>query len=109
MYSKEVCIIQIQISVSFIATYDKQLTFIIICVTYSYHHQFSQPENIICVAKTGTRIKIIDFGLAQRYDSFSSTKVMAGTIDFMSPEVCNYEDVTPATDMWSVGVICYVL
>ena len=70
---------------------------------------FSQPENIICVAKTGTRIKIIDFGLAQRYDSFSSTKVMAGTIDFMSPEVCNYEDVTPATDMWSVGVICYVL
>ncbi|XP_067936648.1 uncharacterized protein [Watersipora subatra] len=72
-------------------------------------HLDMKPENVICVAKTGTRIKIIDFGLATRYDSFSSTKVMAGTVDFMAPEVCNYEDVTPSTDMWSVGVICYVL
>ena len=34
---------------------------------------------------------------------------MAGTIEFMAPEVANVEDVSPATDMWSVGVICYVL
>lgn len=68
-----------------------------------------QPENIVCVAKTGTRIKLIDFGLAVRYDPRRAQQIMAGTIDFMAPEVANFEDVTPATDMWSVGVICYVL
>lgn len=64
---------------------------------------------MVCVAKTGTRIKIIDFGLALRYDPGGGQKIMAGTVDFMAPEVANFEDVTPATDMWSVGVICYVL
>jgi len=68
-----------------------------------------QPENIICVAKTGTRIKIIDFGLAMKYTAHGSHKIMAGTIDFMAPEVTNYEEVNPGTDMWSIGVICYVL
>lgn len=27
-----------------------------------------QPENILCLTKTGNRIKIIDFGFARRYD-----------------------------------------
>lgn len=27
-----------------------------------------QPENILCLSKSGNRIKIIDFGFARRYD-----------------------------------------
>lgn len=27
-----------------------------------------KPENILCLTKTGNRIKIIDFGLARYYD-----------------------------------------
>jgi len=44
-----------------------------------------------------------------RYDPSVGVRLMAGTVDFMAPETCNYEDVHPETDMWSVGVICYVL
>ncbi len=32
-----------------------------------------------------------------------------GTPEFVSPEVIRYEPVTLNTDMWSVGVIAYVL
>ena len=36
-------------------------------------------------------------------------KVMHGTPEFVAPEVINYEPVDIATDMWSIGVICYIL
>jgi myosin-light-chain kinase len=29
---------------------------------------FLKPENILCVSREGHRIKIIDFGLARRFD-----------------------------------------
>ncbi len=35
--------------------------------------------------------------------------VMHGTPEFVAPEVVNYEPVDLATDMWSIGVICYIL
>lgn len=72
-------------------------------------HLDMKPENILCVTRTGNRIKLIDFGLARRYDPARSLQVMFGTPDFAAPEVLSYERVTPAADMWSVGVICYVL
>lgn len=34
---------------------------------------------------------------------------MQGTPEFVAPEVINYEPVCTATDMWSIGVICYIL
>ncbi|NWJ11971.1 MYLK2 kinase, partial [Crypturellus undulatus] len=36
-------------------------------------------------------------------------KVNFGTPEFLSPEVVNYEQVSYATDMWSMGVITYML
>jgi len=56
-----------------------------------------------------TQIKLIDFGLARRYKKGDSLKVLFGTPEFMAPEVINYDQVTTATDMWSIGVITYVL
>lgn len=72
-------------------------------------HLDMKPENILCVTRTGNRIKLIDFGLARRFDPNKTLQVMFGTPDFASPEVLSYDRVTPAADMWSVGVICYVL
>lgn len=72
-------------------------------------HLDLKPENIVCVDTSGTEIKIIDFGLASRLDDSVPLKVMQGTPEFVAPEVINYEPVTPATDMWSIGVICYIL
>ena len=77
---------------------------------YWWHIYFLlQPENILCLSKTGNRIKIIDFGLARDWTPKSDLRVMFGTAEFMAPEVVNYEPISPATDMWSVGVISYVL
>ncbi|KAM3598959.1 uncharacterized protein V6R79_024694 [Siganus canaliculatus] len=72
-------------------------------------HLDLKPENIVCVDNTGTSIKIIDFGLASRLDNNTPVKVMHGTPEFVAPEVINYEPVCLATDMWSIGVICYIL
>ncbi|XP_078716254.1 uncharacterized protein LOC144934406 isoform X2 [Lampetra fluviatilis] len=72
-------------------------------------HLDLKPENIMCVNRTGTRIKIIDFGLARRIEPGVPLKVMFGTPEFVAPEVIAFEPVTFVTDMWSIGVICYIL
>ncbi|NXG37716.1 MYLK protein, partial [Dromaius novaehollandiae] len=36
-------------------------------------------------------------------------KVLHGTPEFMAPEVVSFEPVGFTTDMWSIGVICYIL
>ncbi|NWX37409.1 MYLK2 kinase, partial [Notiomystis cincta] len=72
-------------------------------------HLDLKPENILCVAATGHMVKIIDFGLARRYNPSEKLKVNFGTPEFLSPEVVNYEQVSYSTDMWSMGVITYML
>ncbi|XP_027947050.1 myosin light chain kinase 3 [Eumetopias jubatus] len=86
-----------------------------ICEGVHYLHQHYilhldlKPENILCVNQTGHQIKIIDFGLARRYKPREKLKVNFGTPEFLAPEVVNYEFVSFPTDMWSVGVIIYML
>ncbi|NXW62249.1 MYLK2 kinase, partial [Eurystomus gularis] len=72
-------------------------------------HLDLKPENILCVAAVGHMVKIIDFGLARRYNPQEKLKVNFGTPEFLSPEVVNYEQVSYSTDMWSMGVITYML
>uniref|UniRef100_A0A8C9WE76 Myosin light chain kinase, smooth muscle n=1 Tax=Scleropages formosus TaxID=113540 RepID=A0A8C9WE76_SCLFO len=72
-------------------------------------HLDLKPENIMCINKTGTKIKLIDFGLARRLENSGSLKVLFGTPEFVAPEVINYEPIGYPTDMWSIGVICYIL
>uniref|UniRef100_A0A668AX05 Protein kinase domain-containing protein n=1 Tax=Myripristis murdjan TaxID=586833 RepID=A0A668AX05_9TELE len=72
-------------------------------------HLDLKPENIVCVDTTGTRIKIIDFGLASKLESGKPLMVMHGTPEFVAPEVISYEPVGLETDMWSIGVICFIL
>ncbi|KHN72870.1 Myosin light chain kinase, smooth muscle [Toxocara canis] len=63
----------------------------------------------MCVSQTGNRIKLIDFGLAQYYDGSSNLLFMAGTPEFVAPEVIKFEPIDFHTDMWSIGVITYIL
>ncbi|KAM9837564.1 myosin light chain kinase, smooth muscle-like [Aulostomus maculatus] len=72
-------------------------------------HLDLKPENIVCVDTTGTRLKIIDFGLASKLEDGKPLMVMHGTPEFVAPEVINYEPVGLQTDMWSIGVICFIL
>uniref|UniRef100_A0A6I8N8L6 Myosin light chain kinase 2, skeletal/cardiac muscle n=1 Tax=Ornithorhynchus anatinus TaxID=9258 RepID=A0A6I8N8L6_ORNAN len=72
-------------------------------------HLDLKPENILCVSSTGHMVKIIDFGLARRYNPKEKLQVNFGTPEFLSPEVVNYDRISEKTDMWSVGVITYML
>ncbi|KAF7248686.1 Myosin light chain kinase 2, skeletal/cardiac muscle [Varanus komodoensis] len=72
-------------------------------------HLDLKPENILCVTAKGHMVKIIDFGLARRYNPREKLKVNFGTPEFLSPEVVSYEQVSYSTDMWSMGVITYML
>ncbi|XP_070502473.1 death-associated protein kinase 1-like isoform X1 [Chironomus tepperi] len=86
-----------------------------ICEAMEYIHDQNiihldlKPENILCLSESGNRIKLIDFGLSREYDPTSKLQVLFGTPEFVAPEVVNFDAITFATDMWSVGVIAYVL
>ncbi|KAK8719576.1 hypothetical protein OTU49_013945, partial [Cherax quadricarinatus] len=72
-------------------------------------HLDLKPENILCVRRTSHQIKLIDFGLARRFNPEDPCRVLFGTPEFIAPEIINYEPIGFSSDMWSVGVICYVL
>ena len=72
-------------------------------------HLDLKPENILCITQNSNEIKIIDFGLARKFDPRQEMRVMFGTPEFVAPEVINYDQIGCGTDMWSVGVICYIL
>jgi len=44
-----------------------------------------------------------------RYQPREKLRVNFGTPEFLSPEVVNYDYVSFNTDMWSLGVITYML
>ncbi len=75
-------------------------------------HLDLKPENIMCEAKSGAKsrsVKIIDFGLAVKVDPNEVVKISTGTADFAAPEIVEREPVGFYTDMWSIGVLAYVL
>ncbi|XP_076853731.1 death-associated protein kinase 1 [Brachyhypopomus gauderio] len=70
-----------------------------------------KPENIMLLNRNvpHPRIKLIDFGLAHKIDFSNDFKNIFGTPEFVAPEVVNYEPLGLEADMWSVGVITYIL
>ena len=54
-------------------------------------------------------LKLADFGLSRRINMRQLTTLDYGMPEYVSPEVVNKEGVGFAHDMWSVGVITYVL
>ena len=54
---------------------------------------YFQPENILCINRTGNRIKIIDFGLARRFEPEKKLQILFGTPEFVAPEIVNFEPI----------------
>ncbi|CAH8455296.1 unnamed protein product [Heterobilharzia americana] len=52
---------------------------------------------------------LTDFGLATVLMEGKQHRELAGTPDYVAPEIINYDPITFATDMWSVGVLTYYL
>ena len=75
-------------------------------------HLDLKPNNIVCVTRKDDdpRVKIIDFGLARRLHGEDSIPIaMCGTPEFISPEVMRCTMASTASDMWSVGVVVFML
>jgi calcium-dependent protein kinase len=53
-------------------------------------------------------IKVIDFGLSQKFARNEHLRDAVGTVCTMSPELLT-GDYTEKNDVWSVGVICFML
>jgi calcium-dependent protein kinase len=74
-------------------------------------HRDLKYQNILFVDKDHLDIKIIDFGLATRQDSSKRNgySPKCGTLYTMSPETVTGKPTNASTDMWSIGVIAYML
>jgi len=75
-------------------------------------HRDLKPENVMVTADG--RVKIADFGIAkatQRAGSLSiastPTGITVGTPAYMAPEQALCDDVGPATDLYSIGIMAY--
>lgn len=77
----------------------------------SIAHFDLKPENIMLLDKNvpSPRIKLIDFGIAHQITAGNEFKNIFGTPEFVAPEIVNYEPLGLEADMWSIGVITYIL
>ena len=69
-------------------------------------HRDVHPGNILV---SDGLVKIVDFGVARLTDQTRMTQdgVMVGTISYAAPEQVCGEEVGPAADLWSLGVVLY--
>jgi serine/threonine-protein kinase len=72
-------------------------------------HGDVKPGNVLLTAEG--KVKLADFGLSRLLTEASfeqSVEVqLAGTPSFLAPEVVNGARATPASDVWSLGVVAY--
>ena len=71
-------------------------------------HRDIKPSNVMLT--TDNDVRIIDFGIAIVSDSdISRIEGIAGSPSYMSPEQVQSEDLTPASDLYSLGAVLYEL
>lgn len=71
-------------------------------------HRDIKPENLML--RSDGLVKILDFGAAAKFDPGGSLgQLPIGTVGYMSPEQLRSEPLTPATDMFSLGVVLWEL
>lgn len=54
-------------------------------------------------------LKLCDFGFARAIEGTKNVCEIQGTPDFVAPEIVQYEPLSLKTDIWSIGVLAYVL
>lgn len=81
-------------------------------------HRDLKPANIFIVqrAEVPSLVKVLDFGIAKlaaesleddEIKALTQVGAMIGTPRYMSPEQCDGAELTPAADVYSLGVILY--
>lgn len=73
-------------------------------------HRDLKPENCLFLNKTeDSPLKIMDFGLSSVEEFTDPVIGLFGSIDYASPEALCQGTITSKSDMWSLGVILYIL
>ena len=76
-------------------------------------HRDLKLENILLdEANPGMAIKIADFGLSKVFSPSTTLQTVCGSPLYMAPELLTVEqsgNYSPAVDVWSVGVILFIL
>lgn len=75
-------------------------------------HRDLKPKNIMVFETSETddvpvRVKIIDFGIVRDLNKSTVYGQSVGTLHYMSPEQVRGDEVSTASDVYSVGVIAY--
>ncbi|XP_043194260.1 probable serine/threonine-protein kinase MARK-C [Amphibalanus amphitrite] len=73
-------------------------------------HLDIKPQNLVMTgAFPDCDIKLCDLEISRVISAGQEIREMLGTPDYVSPEILRFDPVTLAADMWSVGVLAYVL
>ncbi|GAA6100017.1 calcium/calmodulin-dependent protein kinase type IV isoform X1 [Tachysurus ichikawai] len=73
-------------------------------------HRDLKPENLLYAdLSIDAPLKIADFGLSKIIDEQVTMKTVCGTPGYCAPEILRGNAYGPEVDMWSVGVILYIL
>jgi calcium/calmodulin-dependent protein kinase I len=81
-------------------------------LAYMHSHQVAhrdlKAENVL-VSGDLQSIKIADFGLSNVLESATRLRTSCGTPDYVAPEVLRGEGYTEKVDVWSAGVLTYIM
>ncbi|XP_058839597.1 serine/threonine-protein kinase 17A, partial [Topomyia yanbarensis] len=76
----------------------------------SIAHLDLKPQNILLSGNdVEDGLKLCDFGIARIVEDTGKIYEILGTPDYVAPEVLHYEPLSLKTDIWSIGVLTYVL
>jgi len=71
-------------------------------------HRDLKPENLLCSGPDNAVIKVTDFGLSKDFGT-ATLQTSCGTPDYVAPEVLKGQPYDNSVDIWSIGVITYIL
>jgi hypothetical protein len=74
-------------------------------------HRDIKPENVLLSGGEPGGVRLTDFGVARIIEESQKARrtTVIGTPEYLSPEVADGADPTPASDLYGVGVLLYEL
>uniref|UniRef100_A0A7S3L7C7 non-specific serine/threonine protein kinase n=1 Tax=Amphora coffeiformis TaxID=265554 RepID=A0A7S3L7C7_9STRA len=80
------------------------------CHSKKVAHRDLKPENLLLQsASNDSKVKIADFGFAKRCPRPMCLTTQCGTPGYVAPEILEGVPYDTQSDMWSLGVIVYIL